>query len=74
MGPNRRRRKDGKVQVQTLPRPAPISYAFFVEGGGLALQATRALPREADVGAEGLPNAHFPSDHIPLAARFVWDE
>jgi endonuclease/exonuclease/phosphatase family metal-dependent hydrolase len=51
-----------------------LDYCFFVEGGGLRLAATRRLPAPDAAGAEGLPNATFPSDHIPLAAVFEWDE
>ena len=51
-----------------------IDFCFFVEGGGLKLVATRRLPVPDAAGAEGLPHATFPSDHIPLSAVFEWDE
>jgi endonuclease/exonuclease/phosphatase family metal-dependent hydrolase len=51
-----------------------IDYAFFVEGGGLRLAATRRLPLSDAAGPQGLPNASFPSDHIPLSAVFEWEE
>ena len=39
----------------------------------LALSGARRLPvAEGDVAARGLPRADFPSDHVPLVARFEW--
>lgn len=39
---------------------------------GLKVVATRALPTVEEVGAEGLPSAAYPSDHLSLCARFSW--
>ena len=49
---------------------ACIDYIFF--SAGAALVGVRALPTAEQAGALGLPNASFPSDHVPLAALFAW--
>jgi hypothetical protein len=51
-------------------KPGPGKANRPVSGGRLALRAAAVLdvPSDADVGEELLPNAHYPSDHIPLLA------
>jgi len=36
----------------------------------LELESTLALPSERAVGADGLPSATFPSDHVPVVCTF----
>jgi exonuclease III len=51
-----------------------VDYVFFARGAGLAVAARRRLPAAAaDVGPEGLPCEGCPSDHLPVAVRFVWE-
>jgi len=38
----------------------------------LQLLAIRELPTAEEIGPEALPSAHYPSDHLSLAARFRW--
>jgi hypothetical protein len=55
-------------------RPAAVDYIWWwSEGHALELEAVLPTPRDAVVLHErGLPSSLFPSDHLPLAARFRW--
>ena len=49
-------------------------YVFYTAGSGLRLAGRKRLPEEAELGQYGLPSAACPSDHLPLAAQFAWEE
>ena len=55
-------------------RPAVVDYIWWwSEGQALELDAVLPTPSDAVVLHErGMPSSLFPSDHLPLAARFRW--
>jgi len=46
-----------------------IDYIFY-HSACLTPVSVLSIPKQQDFGEEGLPNAHFPSDHIPLLVNF----
>lgn len=50
-----------------------VDYIWLTKDKGLSIGARRRLPTETQIGEYGLPSEEWPSDHLPLAVKLVWD-
>jgi endonuclease/exonuclease/phosphatase family metal-dependent hydrolase len=57
----------------TRPREKKVTEDYLFYTDALRVASLKTLPNEESCGAYGLPAAHFPSDHLPLAAQLEWE-
>ena len=61
-----RRHKNSRRGIEQ--KKVAIDHVLY-DAGRLEVVAMGAMPNEADLGAEALPCAEFPSDHLPVVLR-----
>lgn len=49
-----------------------IDYVWYAGEGSLCPLAVWSMPSESDIGANGLPSAQYPSDHLAVWVEFGW--